>query len=372
MFSDYLSIAWTGDYESLKHFVSELLKIDGIWSHPGGDKKLFTSEYVTISWRKSKNVILVDGERAVDIIKELCKLICNGGEGIDSHGLHSSETADICKDIEDLKCGQSVNGEAIQSLSDSICHLSSTLSQFRDFINAGKETVPDELTVTQSTNGYAKQIHNCNAELIGNPNVLNQTNNTINICDDDLLADERPLQLQAMAEISEQTTYAKVVASQPALDSGSKIIDHLVSSGSAKKSKLNTKTSDTNQEQKSKVSDPTIHNDTDNGFIGVERKRNKIKQLFLTGIAENVKENQIQSYLVDRNIIPTRITIFQSRRKGTILAKVNIPSASFPLVQHEHFWPKFVTCKPWRPNLNGRKAEWNIRVPKVGNYSTFV
>ena len=83
MFSDYLSIAWTGDYESLKHFVS--LKIDGIWSHPGGDKKLFTSEYATISWRKSKNVILVDGERAVDIIKELCKLICNGGEGIDSH-----------------------------------------------------------------------------------------------------------------------------------------------------------------------------------------------------------------------------------------------------------------------------------------------
>ena len=64
------------------------------------------------------------------------------------HGLHSSETADICKDIEDLKCGQLVNGEAIQSLSDSICHLSSTLSQFRDFINAGKETVPDELTVT--------------------------------------------------------------------------------------------------------------------------------------------------------------------------------------------------------------------------------
>ena len=189
MFSDYLSIAWTSDYESLKHFVSERLKIDGIWSHSGRDKKLFTSEYVTISWRKSKNVILVDGERAVDIIKELCKLIRNGGEGIDSHGLHSSETADICKDIEDLKCGQSVNGEAIQSLFDSICHLSSTLSQFRDFINAGKETVADELTVTQSTNGYAKQIHNCNAELFGNPNVLNQTNNTINNCDDDLLAD---------------------------------------------------------------------------------------------------------------------------------------------------------------------------------------
>ena len=89
------------------------------------------------------------------------------------------------------------------------------------------------------------------------------------------------------------------MASQPALDSGSKIINHLVSSGSAKKSKLNTKTSDTNQEQKSKASDPTIHNDTDIGFIGVERgKRNKIKQLFLTRIAENVRESN--------SILPSR------------------------------------------------------------------
>ena len=81
----------------------------------------------------------------------------------------------------------------------------------------------------------------------------------------------------------------------------------------------------------------------DDRFIGVDRKRNKTKQLFLTGIAENVKEYQIQSYLEDRDVTPTRITIFQSKRKGTISAKVNIPSASLPLVQHEHFWPKFVT-----------------------------
>ena len=140
------------------------------------------------------------------------------------------------------------------------------------------------------------------------------------------------------------------------------------------KSKLNKKTSDTNQEQQSKARDPNIDIDTDtyNGFIGVKRKRNKIKQPFLTGITENVKENQIQSDLEDRNIIPTRITIFQGRREGKISAKVNIPSASFPLVQQQHFWHKFVTCKPWRPNVNSRKAEWNTRLLKVGNYSTFV
>ena len=40
----------------------------------------------------------------------------------------------------------------------------------------------------------------------------------------------------------------------------------------------------------------------DDGFIGVERMRNRTKQLFLTGIAENVKEYQIQSYLEDRDV----------------------------------------------------------------------
>ena len=34
-----LGLAWSGDFESLKRFVSESLKLDGVWSQPGGDKK---------------------------------------------------------------------------------------------------------------------------------------------------------------------------------------------------------------------------------------------------------------------------------------------------------------------------------------------
>ena len=83
-------------------------------------------------------------------------------------------------------------------------------------------------------------------------------------------------------------------------------------------------------------------------------------------------KSQIQSYLEDRDVTPTRITIFQSKRKGTISAKVNIPSVSLPLVQHEHFWPKFVTCKPWRSNLNGKKADAKPRMARSGNFSTYV
>ena len=37
--------------------------------------------------------------------------------------------------------------------------------------------------------------------------------------------------------------------------------------------------------------------DADDGFKGVERKRNRIKRFFLTGIAECVEEKHIQAYL---------------------------------------------------------------------------
>ena len=51
------------------------------------------------------------------------------------------------------------------------------------------------------------------------------------------------------------------------------------------------------------------------GFIGVERKRKRNKSFFLSGIDENVKECQIYSYKAERNVAPTKILMFQSRRK---------------------------------------------------------
>ena len=195
----------------------------------------------------------------------------------------------------------------------------------------------------------------------------------------DPLADERALVLQITRETSKQTTYAEVVDSQPhVLSTTGEMTKNPapnISGGITTKSKSDEKQSnDTEQEQHFKASEPPENKPIviDEGFIGVERKRNKTKQLFLTGIAENVKENQILCYLVDRDVTPTRITIFKSKRKGTISAKVNIPSASLPLVQHEHFWPKFVTCKPWRPNVNCKKADQKVRMTRSGNFSTYV
>jgi hypothetical protein len=109
------------------------------------------------------------------------------------------------------------------------------------------------------------------------------------------------------------------------------------------------------------------------GFIGVERNRRKTKKFFLTGIAENVNENQILSYLNKKNIIPTYISIFPSRRRGVLSSKIHVPSAASSLVQKENFWPKHVTCKPWRAKDNIKNpVEREINLTHKGTLSTYV
>jgi hypothetical protein len=49
-----LGLCWTGDFESLKHFVADSLKLNGTWSQPGGDKEVFIAEDASIVWRKNK------------------------------------------------------------------------------------------------------------------------------------------------------------------------------------------------------------------------------------------------------------------------------------------------------------------------------
>ncbi len=70
-----LRFAWIGDFDSLNYFVKDNLMLDGTWLQSGGDNKLFTSDHVTTTWKKNKNVLSLDGERAIDIMKELCKQI---------------------------------------------------------------------------------------------------------------------------------------------------------------------------------------------------------------------------------------------------------------------------------------------------------
>ena len=49
--SEKLCFAWSGDYESRKHFVKDDLKLEGVRSQPGGDKKLFTFDDTSTLWK---------------------------------------------------------------------------------------------------------------------------------------------------------------------------------------------------------------------------------------------------------------------------------------------------------------------------------
>lgn len=67
-----------GDFESLKEFANTNLKSDGEWSSPGGDKKVFTytDGLTTISWRKSKKALKIEGKEINRLKLKLCSLVC--------------------------------------------------------------------------------------------------------------------------------------------------------------------------------------------------------------------------------------------------------------------------------------------------------
>jgi hypothetical protein len=127
-------------------------------------------------------------------------------------------------------------------------------------------------------------------------------------------------------------------------------------------------------EKAKRDSQAILPNNSDEGFIGVERKkRAKYKQFFVSCIAESVNKGQIYSYLNNRNVTPNNITTFQSKRRGTISAKISIPLASSSDVLGENFWPKHVRCKPWVQNerKGNPTVQQNIKTP-AGNSSTYV
>ena len=43
-----LRLSWVGDHDSLKEFVKDSLMVQGTWSSPVGEKKLFEAENLTI------------------------------------------------------------------------------------------------------------------------------------------------------------------------------------------------------------------------------------------------------------------------------------------------------------------------------------
>ncbi len=134
-------IAWVGDYDSLKKFISEDLKLDGIWEQPGVDKKTFRTDSISISWRKTKSLLHLEGTEAGSITQQLFAKICNNAvtasiyfntdnsNSLPKTILQSSscKCADVFANIVELRDSQNVNNKAVSAISNSVSLIRETI-----------------------------------------------------------------------------------------------------------------------------------------------------------------------------------------------------------------------------------------------------
>ena len=405
-FIENISVAWTGDFDSLKQFSNEVLKLDGEWTQPGGDKKVFTFGNSVIVWRKNKGILNIDVERSDEIKRRICEVMFKDNGTLLTPPLqsNSSMTTDaLMEDMEGLKKGQMLNSEIIQSLAESVSELASAISclqynkaksnstcsenrekfttdvEYFDYVNSANTQHLEKLTNLYTDNrNETLLINETGIPDANDSEMLHSTsNNTSQInthcislmkdIDDAPGLNDNEMPLITSHESStdvgrsntQKSTYAEVVKSPPSLEKNSGIA----------KSPENAMGKEKPQTKSQEVSAGKLSD----GFIGVQRKRRKFKQFFLSGIADDVNESQIISYLAERNIKPNNILIFRSRRKGTISVKIGIPLASVSTVLEENFWPDYVQCKPWQYKENRRNpAAQDIIKTQTGNYSTYV
>ena len=92
-------------------------------------------------------------------------------------------------------------------------------------------------------------------------------------------------------------------------------------------------------------------NVSSDGFIRVKRKRQSTKKFFLSGIADSVSAQDILSYLEKRDLKPTYLSLFKSKRKGTVSAKLHVPANKSSLIENGSFWPDLFSVSVGKQNL---------------------
>ena len=131
MSTENLSLAWTGDFDSLKKFSNEVLNLDGEWTQPGGDKKLFTFGNSSIVWRKTKGLLLFKGEQSMAVKTKICEAMLQESFNPPSQTHSGISPGDCMDEIESLRSGQLLNGEAIQLLANSVSQISSIIAELQ-------------------------------------------------------------------------------------------------------------------------------------------------------------------------------------------------------------------------------------------------
>ena len=106
-----LQLCWMGDIVQLKQFISENIELTGEWTSPGGDKKTYSDGYTSISWRKGKKVLQIEGTEKNQIKTKLCSFICGDSDiftkvtmaSNDEEGVCHSTTSELSAEMEGVK-----------------------------------------------------------------------------------------------------------------------------------------------------------------------------------------------------------------------------------------------------------------------------
>ena len=77
--NEKIKLSWAGDLLSLKSFIDKSINLEGEWSSPGGEKKIFKSHdgNTIITWWKNKKYIKLDGANAENVKHKLWSIVGN-------------------------------------------------------------------------------------------------------------------------------------------------------------------------------------------------------------------------------------------------------------------------------------------------------
>ena len=124
--------------------VSKNVDFVGVWTSPGNDKKKYSDGYSSISWRKSKKVLEIEGRDRNLITAKLCTMLCNDFDPVQS------------------------------SKSDNYCEFPSTSNEMLVEL----EGVKLDVTITEKDirdNKHSiKNVEDCLDKVVGKLNIINQ------------------------------------------------------------------------------------------------------------------------------------------------------------------------------------------------------
>jgi hypothetical protein len=135
LLSDHLQVAWTGDFLSLKQFVNENLKLQGKWSQPRGDKKVFTTGTNSISWRKSRKDLQFKGTDAELLKHSVCSIMKDTGNIVNNMATNTEmptcqNNRELTTDIACIKLDQVINERHIFDNTSRIKEIGNMLAKF--------------------------------------------------------------------------------------------------------------------------------------------------------------------------------------------------------------------------------------------------